>query len=174
MRKVSTTTAILVALAALVAASAGAGAGAAVGDDTPPDTTITRFAPAEHSGMPFGGFGSFDGTTVDTETDLYRLTAVVANPLGQFKTYQIRKLDNGQWQQPAGGSFLVMQDTGTQWAWRWVWPSPDTHFTWPGLYTVSFLAADGVRDTTINDGNGNLEAGDEANTAQVNFTPGLP
>jgi len=128
-------------------------------DRTPPETAITSPAPEMVVGVPLlESLGTFVGDTTDELNPLFQLKAVVTNPIGLQKVYEIRKV-GAQFSSPRNGFVILSEhDGGRTWNWKWIAPTLDLHLALPGPYSIQFLGVDS---------NGNTEQPDTDNTASV-------
>ncbi|HVL32136.1 MAG TPA: hypothetical protein VM600_00975 [Actinomycetota bacterium] len=115
-------------------------------DTKAPTTTVTSGPASPQLGFPDSP-GTFVGTTTDEGSALSRMRVTVTNPLGHIKRYD----------SPSYG-FTIEPLSSSQWNWRWVAPSLDTHFAVPGEYVFTIGGLDIA---------GNTEVGNTANTKRV-------
>ena len=127
-------------------------------DRTPPDTIVTSDPVTPAIVFPGGSIGSAEGETVDLTSPVLGVRAIVTNPLGLQKAFDVNYA-TGQPSNPSGGfTNLVRSTDGRSLTWRWVAPTLDLHMALPGPYIISFIGYDT---------NGNVEKPDIANTVEV-------
>jgi hypothetical protein len=127
-------------------------------DTSVPDTAMTTPAPSPQIQIPLDSIGTYEGTSTDAVSPLLSLRAIVTNPLGQQKAFEIRKVCNQMTTPTNGFSILSESNGGKTWNWRWVGPTFDLHMLLPGPYSVSVVAVDQ---------NQNIEHADSTNSANV-------
>lgn len=129
-------------------------------DRTAPETALVTPAASPRIGVPIlTSLGAYEGQTTDATSKLLGLRAIVRNPLGLTKSFEVRKQCNGDFGPITSGfSILSQSPDGKAWGWRWIAPTLDPHMALPGPYMVSVVGIDA---------NGTAETPDPQNSAEV-------
>jgi hypothetical protein len=127
-------------------------------DRSAPNTVVTAEPVSPAVVIPGGSIAVVEGTSTDSTSPLLGVRAVVTNPLGMQKAYEVNFLAGQPSNPPNGFSNMSLSTDGKQLSWRWIAPGLDLHTVLPGPYTISFIAFDTNRNT---------ERPDSINTVEV-------